>query len=131
MEAAHVLFCDGILVSGMDAALPFPERPGLERAHRAALAALHLWNYLDRAVVLLQSRWHTHDEEPRAFRAGQGLSGADVAGDGMVPLVCIGDRGDGDPLLLPPAFRGRAQRRQSPAGIAMVWLVGAGVERRL
>src|ERR1700680_2876851 len=102
-RVAHELLCLRIFVSRVDAALPLPERPCLQRTHRATLAALHLWNYLDRAALLFQPGGYAGVEAAGTVGAREGLSGADVAGDGLVPVVGAGDRGDGHPLLLPSA----------------------------
>src|ERR1700687_2017940 len=86
-RVAHELLCLRIFVSRVDAALQLSERPCVQRTHRAALAALLLWNYLDRAAVLFQPSGHAGAEATGAVRAGQGLSSADVARDGVVPVV--------------------------------------------
>src|SRR6266481_5144517 len=92
------------------------------------MAAFYLWDHLDWAAVLFQFCAYTFDEGPRSGRAREGVPGADVAGHGMVPVVGAGDGAGGHALLFHAAGNGCAQCGESGAGVALVWLVGAGVD---
>src|SRR6267154_135245 len=91
------------------------------------MAALHLWHYLDWAFVFLQLCAYAFDEGAGAGRTCEGVSGADVAGDGVVPVVGAGSGADGDALFFLDADHRRAQLGRFWIGVALVWLVGAGL----
>src|SRR6267378_4412993 len=90
------------------------------------MAALHLWHYLDWAFVFLQLCAYAFDEGAGAGRTCEGVSGADVAGDGVVPVVGAGNGEDGDALFFLDADHRRAQLGGLWIGAPLVWLVGAG-----
>src|SRR5712664_4797624 len=92
------------------------------------MAAFHFRDHLDRIAVVLYFGGHAFDEGARAGSAGKGVSGVDVASDGVVPMVGAGDGDSGHALLFFVADFGCAQFRESGTGAAVVWLVGAGVD---
>src|ERR1700730_4025968 len=112
----------------METAFQFFERRGGERVDGAAVAALYFWNHLDWTAVLLQFGGHTFDEGAGAGCARESVSGVDVAGDGVVPVVGAGDRDCGHALLFFVADHRCAEFGESGTGAALVWLVGAGVD---
>src|ERR1700720_2023583 len=89
------------------------------------MAPLYLWDYLDRLAVFLQFGWHAFDEGTRAGRAREGLSGANGAGDGVVPVGGAGHGGWGHAVLFLHAHYRCAQFGRSTLSVAMVWVVGA------
>src|SRR6267154_4971260 len=91
------------------------------------MAALHLWHYLDWAFVFLQLCAYAFDESAGAGRTCEGIPGADVAGDGVVPVVGASNGADGDALFFLDADHRRAQLGGFWIGAALVWLVGAGL----
>ena len=91
------------------------------------MAALHLWHYLDWAFVFLQLCAYAFDEGAGAGRTCEGIPGADVAGDGVVPVVGASNGADGDALFFLDADHRRAQLGRFWIGVALVWLVGAGL----
>src|SRR6202046_5589612 len=86
---------------------------------------------MDRPALFFQSRWFYPHEETRGIGARQGLSGDDVARDGVVPLVRDDHGGRGSSLLLSSVERRRAQRGGPVAYSQMVRMVGGGLDRGL
>src|SRR2546423_12088143 len=121
-------FCSGVeLFAAVAATLSVSGECGRERVDDDALAAHYLWNYLDWAAVFFQFCEFSIDEGAGTRDSSEGVSGADVADDGVVPVVFGRDGADGDELFFPAAGDGCAQRGESGTRVALVWMVVAGV----
>src|SRR6266446_5534782 len=115
----------------MAAALFVPRYAARQRNDGAALAAPHLRHHLDRLALFFQPGPDAGDEEVRSRAENQNLSGADVRRDGMVSLLGVRDRAGWLALFLDSSVRGRETCGRSFADWQVVWLVAAGVARRV
>src|SRR6266478_3745161 len=115
----------------MAAALFVPRYAARQRNDGAALAAPHLRHHLDRLALFFQPGPDAGDEEVRSRAENQNLSGTDVRRDGMVSLLGVRDRAGWLALFLDSSVRGRETCGRSFADWQVVWLVAAGVARRV
>src|SRR5216684_3994568 len=115
----------------MAAALLVPRYATRQRNDGAALAAPHLRHHLDRTALFFQPGANTRDEKVRSPATNQDLSGVDVWCDGLVPLVGVRNCPGWPALFLDSSVRGRETCGRSFADWQVVWLVAAGVARRV
>src|SRR5579859_4932461 len=130
-EVFHVLAFAGAHFPRVETALFVSGKSAGQRNDCAALVSFCFRHYLDRPALFLQSGSDTGDEAGGSSGERENLSGADVQGDELVPLVGGCDCPCRAALFPAASFRRCEKRGRSFACGKMAGLVAAGLDRRI